>query len=118
MMRLGDGGVPQPEVLRTATKKERFAETLRRQFRSVMKALTGPERGPNPKPRRRREDTGRNFSAARIIFRRAARLLPLPALNPAWEPFTWLRIWEPSESAGLDDSLHRAIPGSDLSLHP
>jgi hypothetical protein len=118
MMRLGEGGVPQLERDRTETRKETFADTLRRQFRSVMKALTRPKPEPAPKSRRRREDTGRNFSAAQTIFQRVVRFLPLPGLNPEWEPFTWLRIWEHSESVVTDDWLCREPPPSDLSLHP
>src|SRR5580658_9537316 len=107
MMRLGDRGVPRPDNDRTEIRKERFLDTMRRQFRAVMKALTRPECQPDPKPRRRRgEDTGRHFSAAQSIFRRVARFLPLPALNPAWDPFTWLRIWEHSEAAARDDWIY------------
>lgn len=89
------------------------------QFRAVVKALTQPEFVPDPKPhRRRKEDTGGNFSAAQIIFRRVARFLPLPALNPAWEPFTWLRLWDYSERADMDDWGYRESPASDLSPGP
>jgi hypothetical protein len=101
-----------------AGTRRNFADTIRRQFRSVMRALTRSEPSPAPAARRRKEETGRSFSAARMIFRRVFRFVPLPALNPEWEPFTWLRLWDYSEPANSESWVLHETEGSDLSPHP
>jgi hypothetical protein len=75
---------------------------------------------PEPQPRRRRKDeTGRGFRATALaIFRRAVSTLPFPAVNPAWEPFTWLRLWDwhDSGSGAYQDYVCKGPP-PDLPPH-
>lgn len=71
-------------------------ETLRRTFRSVVKQLVGKPPVPSSKPRRRRrEERGRSFRAfALTLFRRMSRTPVFDPLDPSWNAFTWLQLWE------------------------
>jgi hypothetical protein len=118
MMRPGDGGVSRPEQERAENRKGGFADGMRTQFRAAMEALTIPAPEPEFKPRRSRVGDGeQHFGPAKTIFRRAARLLPFPAINPEWNTFTWLRIWEYQDATIMDDLGHRETVGSDLYPH-
>jgi hypothetical protein len=95
----------QPEPANaTQSKATGFAGALRRQFRELVKQLTG--RGPEPtsKPRRRRAgDAGSGFKAlAAQILRRVTSLPPFYFMHAPWDTFTWLRIWDTKDpAAGL-----------------
>lgn len=63
------------------------ADTLVRQFKSLVKHLTGRTPMSKPKSRRRREETGKSFAvAARSLFRRVVDS-PDWYPNPFWDPF-------------------------------
>src|SRR5664279_1180109 len=76
-----------------------FTETLKRQFREMVKAITNKTPAPEPtQPRRRREDTGRAAfrMAAGKIMRRAVRI-PAAAYAAAtylWDTLDWLNPWQ------------------------
>ena len=76
-----------------------FTETLKRQFREMVKAITDKPRPREPtQPRRRTEDTGRAAfrMAARKIMRRAVRI-PAAAYAAAtylWDTLDWLNPWQ------------------------
>lgn len=97
-----------------------YAARRRDQFRAVVKQLAAKVLEPRPTPRkRRREEVGGGFrKAAWGLLRMVARVPPLHFLDPTWEPFTWLRLWEYNSSASTD--IHQdcsvSIPPEDLSL--
>ncbi|HUA82823.1 MAG TPA: hypothetical protein VMB85_03120 [Bryobacteraceae bacterium] len=94
----------QPNDKDNENRRSGFRQTLRRQFRELVKHLTGRGPEPRPKPRRRREgEAGRGFkAAAKQILRRIASLPPFYLMRPAWDTFTWLRIWDANNpAAGL-----------------
>lgn len=86
-----------------------FTETLKRQFREMVKAITRKPPAPEPtQPRRRTEDTGRSAfrMAARKIVRRAARLPPEAyAVATAYLSNTldWLNEWHHHDSDVHED---------------
>jgi len=84
-MRLGGSGDPRLERERTETRKERFANTLRRAIPFGDESVDPAQAGARAKVAPTSEDTGRNFSAAQAIFQRVVRFLPLPGINPEWE---------------------------------
>jgi hypothetical protein len=51
---------------------------------------------PEPTPRRRKKEerTGGFMSAAIFLLERVTRDPLLHSLNPSWDAFTWLRIWD------------------------
>lgn len=117
----GDSGVPQPKLERTQTEKPHLRDTLRSQFRAVMKALT--RAAPAPAPRKRREKTevsGGFRLTAFALLRRVIKNPFLAAVVPSWDTFTWLRIWDYNDAATasyLDHSAAENGSHSDLSLH-
>ena len=60
-----------------------------------MERLTRPV-APQPKTRRRRrEETSRGFKVAAIMLLQCLTKNPLlHSLNPTWDTFTWLHVWE------------------------
>lgn len=60
-----------------------------------MERVTRPA-APQPKTRRRsREETSRGFNAAAIMLLQSLTSNPLlHSLNPTWDTFTWLHVWE------------------------
>jgi hypothetical protein len=121
-MTAGGLAVPRQEPGRGNSTGNRFSDGLRRQFRAVVRALTRSTSQPGPKPRRRRnDDSGRGFrTAARVIFGRLGSFLPFHFLNPSWEPFTWLRLWQdeqPFNASFSQDSVH-SDPASRSDLSP
>jgi hypothetical protein len=119
-----DSGIPRQEPERTTTeaKPARFADTVRRQFREVMKHLTGTAPEPQPQRRRRRtEDTGRGFRmAAMNLMRRTTRPLISRTAAFMWDTLTWLHLWEWNATANspevCDDVQH--TEQHPLSPHP
>ena len=97
-----------------------FTETLKRQFRQVMKAISEPPAAPQPvKKKRRREDTGKAFRlTARKVMRRTARL-PAEAYVAATgylsDTLDWLNQWHHHDS-GKDEDFH-AHQGDHLYPH-
>jgi hypothetical protein len=92
---------------------------LRDQFRALVKQLTAVL-APRPTPRKRwREEIGGGFrKAALALLRSAARIPPLHFLDPAWEPFTWLRLWECNHPPTTDLHQEHGPPTfSDQSPH-
>jgi hypothetical protein len=84
-----------------------FTETLRRQFREVMKAIAPRAAAPQPGKRRRSEDTGKAFRmAARKIIPRTARL-PAEAYAAATgylsDTLDWLNQWHHHDSGAGND---------------
>jgi hypothetical protein len=85
-----------------------FTETLKRQFRELVKAITRKAPAPQPVQRRRRsEDTGRAFRlAAGKTLRRAARL-PAEAYVVATaylsDTLDWLTQWHHHDSDPDED---------------
>jgi len=77
---------------------------LRDQFRELAKQLTAKVLMPQPTSRkRRREEIGGGFRKAALgILRTVARITPLHFLDPTWDPFTWLRLWEYNSTASTD----------------
>jgi hypothetical protein len=110
----GDGGIPRQEEKRTRTraKTRDFGETLRRQFRGVLKSLT-QRLAPSPKRRHRRtEDTGRGFRAA--ATRLLQRIFPMPlfqAKSNAWDMVLWLHVWEYGDPASVYQLSSVSEPG-------
>jgi hypothetical protein len=99
-----------------------FAETLKRQFRELMKAITNKPPAPQPVQRRRRtEDTGTAFRmAARKMMRRAARI-PAAAYSATvylWGTLDWLNPWQhdASSTSELDEDCQHGEQ-NHLSLH-
>ena len=97
-----------------------LAARLLDQFRAVVKQLTAREPAPHPTARkRRREEIGGSFGkAASGLLRCVARLPPLHFLDPTWEPFTWLHLWEYNSGVSTDFHQDRSAspPPEDLSL--
>jgi hypothetical protein len=95
-----------------------FTETLKRQFREMVKAITDTHPAPHPiQRRRRREDTGRAFRmTARKIVRRAARIpaAATAAVAYLWDTLDWLNPWhhDASSTDELGDDCQ-----NHLSLH-
>src|ERR1035438_7551924 len=71
-----EGTRPLPGDKQERTPRPAFIETLKRQFREMVNALTRHHPAPEPTQRRRMEDTGRAAfrMAAGKIVRRAVRL--------------------------------------------
>jgi hypothetical protein len=92
-------------------KAHRFAETLRRQFREVVNALTRRNPEPHPTQRRRRteETTGGFILAAQQIMRRSVSLpqAAFAAVVFLTETLDWLNPWhhESINAGALDEEL-------------
>jgi hypothetical protein len=67
-----------------------------------MRALTRQAAEPESRTRRRKgEETGRGFKRATVILlERITRNPLLHSLNPTWDTFTWLHVWEYNNAAG------------------
>jgi hypothetical protein len=95
-----------PHAAPETPKASGVVDALKRQFRTVMKALTrAPEQRPQARRRRRTEETGGAFrAAARNIFRRTVKL---PALAYAaafmWDTLDWLNPWQGHDMASAND---------------
>lgn len=95
----------------TRSRAKCLFQGLRRQFRAAMRALTRPSPEPEMKPRRRREETGRGFRAFAIrLLRRVSRTPVYDPLDPSWDSFTWLQLWEYNTSASHLDCVPLAGP--------
>jgi len=85
-----------------------FTETLKRQFRETVKAITRKAPAPEPKPSRRKrtDETRGGFKMAARITRRAARLPPQAyAVATAYLSHTldWLNQWHHHDSDVHED---------------
>jgi hypothetical protein len=111
---------PEPGTAAPAPKPPGLAARLRDQFRTLVKQLTARDPAPHPTPRkRRREEIGGNFGKAALgLLHRFARIPPLHFLDPTWEPFTWLHLWEYNSGVSTDFHQDRSAspPPEDLSL--
>jgi hypothetical protein len=96
--------VLQSEPHLSAPKNTSFAAGLEVQFRAVAKQLTTREQEPRPTSRkRRRDEMGGGFSVlALALLHRVAGIPPMHYLDPAWETFTWLQLWEWTDAAEND----------------
>ena len=117
-----EGARPLPGDNQERKPRPTFAETLKRQFRAVMNAITNKLPAPQPVQRRRRsEDTGKAFRmAARKRMRRPARI-PAAAYAAAaylWDTLDWLNPWQhdASSTSELDDDCQHGEQ-QHLSLH-
>jgi hypothetical protein len=90
---------------------------IRSQFRAVAKQLIGRVSAPTPRKRRREEVGGAFRVAARWCVRHAARIPPFHFLDPAWEPFTWLRLWEYNDSTQMELHHDTSMSSASHSLH-
>ena len=102
-------------------KAPRFAETLKREFRELVKALTCETPAPVPQRRRRTtDDTGRAFiAAARNIMRRAV-MLPAAAYAAACflsDTLDWLNPWHHEIATELDENFQQPPPQPYLYPH-
>jgi hypothetical protein len=88
--------LPKLDTSVSAHKTPSLAARLREQFRALVKQLTAKDSAPCPTSRRRRrEGMGGGFRKVALgLLRSVARIPPLHFLDPTWEPFTWLRLWE------------------------
>ena len=96
-----------------------FTAQIKGHFRALVKELTVRVSSLSPRKRRREENGGAFRAAAKWFVRRAARVPPLDFLDPSWEPFTWLRLWEYNDPASMD--LHpecHATPASPADHSP
>jgi len=112
MIRLGDGGVPRPERDRTESRKGQFTDSLRRQFRALVKALTGPA----PKPISKRRRTGETVGTFQLVARSLLRPIiqqpqVLKTLNFLNDAIPWLHLWSWIESA--EHGVADAPPGPE-----
>jgi len=117
---LARAALPKLETPLFAPKTPGLAARLRDQFRAVVKQLTARDSAPHPTSRkRRRDEIGGNFGKAALgLLRSVARIPPLHFLDPTWEPFTWLHLWEYNSRASTDFHQDRSTspPPEDLSL--
>jgi hypothetical protein len=108
--------------------KRGFVDTLKRQFREVMKRLT--HRAPVPAPRKKSRigsgvgERGFRMVAANITRQAVRRILPQLAQsvplagNAGWDLVSWLDQWSTLESAGYEDYAgNDSDPACGLSLH-
>ena len=111
---------PLPATPAFAPKMPGIGARLREQFRVLAKQLTATDPVPYPTSRRRRrDDIGGGFRMAGLgLLRSFGRVPPLRFLDPTWEPFTWLRIWEYNSTARTDfhQDCSSPPPPEDLSL--
>jgi hypothetical protein len=93
-------------------KVHRFAETLKRQFREAVNALTRHDHAPQPAQRRRRtgEASGGFILAARQIMRRSVGVpeAAFAAIAFLSETLDWLNPWhhETMNFDGDDEDFH------------
>jgi hypothetical protein len=114
------GALSQFEQAPPVHRTPGHAARLRDQFRALCKQLTVKALAPQPTARkRRREEIGGGFRKAALSLRRSvARIPPLHFLDPTWEPFTWLRLWEYNNPPTTDlHQEHGAPTFSNQSLH-
>ena len=104
--------VPRIEQPPPARKPPIQTARLRDRFRALVKQITARDPAPGPTSRkRRRDETGGNFKKAGLgILRSIARIPPLHFLDPTWEPFTWLRLWEYNFTASTES--HQSFSAS------
>lgn len=90
---------------------------LRDRFRALVKQITASDPVPQAMSRKRRRDemAGVFGKAALGMLRSVARIPPLHFLDPAWEPFTWLRLWDCNDLAGSD--VHQDYRSSIIANH-
>jgi hypothetical protein len=101
---LAIAALPDREIPLSVPKTPSLAARLRDQFRALVKQPTARDPAPLPTSRkRRREEIGGGFRKAAWCLRGSvARIPPLHFLDPAWEPFTWLRLWEYNDPRATD----------------
>jgi hypothetical protein len=103
-------------------KPSGLVQTLKDQFRAVMKVLT---RAPEPRPQARRrtgEETGGAFrAAAKSVLRRAVRL-PVIAYAAAfmWDTLDQLNPWQGQDANAneMAEDFHSTEQHNHLSPHP
>jgi hypothetical protein len=90
---------------------------LRDLFRAIIKQITARVPAPRPTSRkRRRDEMGGAFRKVALgALRSVARISPLHFLDPTWEPFTWLRLWDCNDPAGSD--AHQQYPAPTPTSH-
>ena len=90
---------------------------LRDLFRAIVKQITArtPAAWPTSRKRRRDEMGGVFRKVALGLLRRVARIPPLHFLDPTWEPFTWLRLWDCNDPTGSD--VHQDYPAATPTNH-
>jgi hypothetical protein len=96
-----------------AQKPHGPAVRLMDRFRALVKQITA--RNPEPRPtsrKRRRDEMGGSFRKAALgVLRCVARIPPLHFLDPTWEAFTWLHLWEYNSGSSADfHQRHAASP--------
>jgi hypothetical protein len=108
--------LPRLEQPPLAQKTPDRAEGLRDWFRALVKQIIARRPAPRPTSRKRRRDemAGVFRKAAFVVLRSVARI-PLHFLDPTWEPFTWLRLWDCNDPAGSD--VHQDDRASILTNH-
>jgi len=101
-----------PGVDQERKHRPAFTETLRRQFREIVNAITRKAPAPEPQPSRRKrtDETRGGFKMAARITRRAARLPPAAYARAAEflsHTLEWLNQWHQPDS-DLDEDFQPA----------
>jgi hypothetical protein len=102
MMSWGDREIPQPEPGRNQSQKHGFLDTLRRQFRAAMKALT---QRPNTGPRRRKRKSGTVEHIkvyARSLLGRLSQPPAFGGFQSPWDTFMWMHLWNYQDLPGME----------------
>lgn len=99
-----------------------LGENLKRLFRKAVKAVTGREPAPNPKPKRRkRGETDKAFymAARETTAWSAVSWLAERAKEFVWDTLHWLHLWEWNGVEQFEDVDNDATDSnSDFSPHP
>jgi hypothetical protein len=118
MMSRGDSEIPRPEPERKKTSKYRFADTLRKQFREVMNAITGWPKAAPRKRSRKRETIDAIKACASALLDRLAQSTVLGTVYPPWDTFTWLQIWDYDEFSGANSCESASHTEQEYGLSP
>jgi hypothetical protein len=97
----------QTNDAKDGARKPGFRETLKKQFRELMKKLT--HHSPAPAPRTSRRRGGETAAAFRVAAKRTLRpVLRLPAVSRAVgfieHTLVWFHLWEWRENPETDDT--------------
>ena len=95
----------QTKDARDGIRKPGFGETLKKQFRELMKKLTHPSPAPTPRHRRGGE-TADAFRVAAKRTLRPVRRLPVvsQAIGFVEHALAWFHLWEWNENPESDDT--------------
>jgi len=109
--------LPHLEQIPPAPKPPGQIVRLRDLFRAAVKPITARTPAPRPTSRkRRRDEMGGAFRKVALgLLRSVARISPLHFLDPTWEPFTWLRLWDCNDPTGSD--VHQDYPAPTPTNH-